>query len=114
LKVISGSLKDVCGRGIQGIQALSNEFKKTMSYYRFFAKDMATKTQMIQKARTLSEQGLENLSRFLPGQKAFDRLKIKTQDEVLRLLTLGSELMDQIAYWLIFPRKSGALVKQLS
>lgn len=56
----------------------------------FFAKDMVTKTQMIQKAKAVSEVGLEQLSQFLPRQSAFDRLQKRTQYEILRL----------IAYWL--------------
>jgi transposase, IS5 family len=100
LKAISGKLKGVSGRGIVGVKMLSKEFKKVMTHYRFFAKDMATKTQMIQSAKALSETGLEKLGRFLPGQSAFDRLQKRTQREILRLITLGPELMDQIGYWL--------------
>jgi hypothetical protein len=100
LGAISGKLKAVSGRGIIGIKALSAEFKKVMTHYRFFAKDMVTKSEMIQKAKALSEIGLERLSQFLPGQSAFERLQRRTQLEILRLLSLGPELMDQIAYWL--------------
>lgn len=100
LKAISGKLKAVSGRGISGIKGLSEQFKKAMTHYRFFAKDIATKTEMIQKAKALSEIGLEKLSQFLPGQSAFDRLQRRTQLEILRLLSLGPELMDQIGYWL--------------
>jgi hypothetical protein len=49
---------------------------------------MATKTKLIKKAKALSEEGLEKLGRYLPGQSAFDRLQNRTQDEILRLLTL--------------------------
>jgi hypothetical protein len=100
LKAISGKLKGVCGRGIQGIGSLSQEFKKVMAHYRFFAKDMVTKAGLIKEAKAMSEKGLEKLSQFVPGQKAFDRLEKRAQDEILRLLTLGPELMDQIGYWL--------------
>jgi hypothetical protein len=100
LKVISGKLKAVCGRGIQGVKSLSQEFKKAMTHYRFFAKDLATKTELIKKAKALSEQGLEKLGRFLPGQNSFHKLQKRIQHEILRLLTLGPELMDQIGYWL--------------
>jgi hypothetical protein len=100
LKVISGKLKGVSGRGITGIKSLSKEFSKAMTHYRFFAKDMVTKTEMIQKAMAISEQGLERLTHFLPGRGAFDRLQKRAQEEILRLLTLGPELMDQIGYWL--------------
>ena len=100
LKAISGKLKEVCGRGIGGMKALSEQFKKVMTHYRFFAKDMVTKTRMIQEAKTLSEVGLERLSQFLPGNSAFDRLQRRTQMEVLRLLSLGPQLMEQIGFWL--------------
>jgi hypothetical protein len=100
LKAISGKLKGVSGRGITGLKALSEEFKKAMTHYRFFAKDMVTKAEMIQRAKALSEIGLEKLEAFLPGQSAFDRLQRRTQLEILRLLALGPELMDQIGYWL--------------
>jgi len=71
-----------------------------MTQYRFFAKDMATKTETIKKAKALSEMGLEKLAQYPPGQMAFDRLQRRTQLEILRLLSLGPELMDQIGYWL--------------
>jgi hypothetical protein len=100
LKTISGKLKEVSGRGIVGIKGLSEEFKKVMTHYRFFAKDIVTKTEMIQKARALSEIGIEKLGQFLPGTSAFDKLQRRTQLEILRLASLGPELMDQIGYWL--------------
>jgi len=100
LKVISGKIKSVSARGITGIKALSEQFKKALTHYRFFAKDIVTKTEMIQKAKAISEQGLEKLSQFLPGHRSFDRLQKRTQLEILRLLNLGPELMDQIGYWL--------------
>lgn len=100
LKAISGKLKTVSGRGIAGIKALSEEFKKALTHYRFFAKDMATKTEMLLKAKAFSEMGLEKLSQYLPGQKAFDKLQKRMQCEILRLNTLGPELMEQISYWL--------------
>ena len=100
LKTISGKLKGVSGRGITGIKSLSKEFSKAMTHYRFFAKDMVTKTEMIQRAKAISEKALEKLTRFMPGQSAFEKLQKRTQDEILRFLTLGPELMDQISYWL--------------
>jgi len=71
-----------------------------MTNYRFFTKDMVTKTEMIQKAKGLSEMGLEKLRQFLPGKTALDSLQGRTQLEILTLLSLGPELMDQIRYWL--------------
>ena len=100
LKAISGKLKGVSGRGIMGIKALSKEFTSVMTHYRFFAKDTVTKTKMIQRAKALSQGGLERLTPFMPGQSAFERLQKRTQEEILRLLTLRPELMDQIGYWL--------------
>ena len=100
LKAISGKLKAVSGRGIAGIKSLADEFKKVMTQYRFFAKDMKTKTELIKKAKALSERGLEKLSRFMPGDRAFDKLQKRSQEEILRFNTLGAQLMDQIGYWL--------------
>jgi hypothetical protein len=100
LKAISGKLKEVSGKGISGIKALCGEFKGVMTQYRFFAKDMVTKTEMIKKAKALSEAGLGKLGHYLPGQSAFDKLQRRSQLEILRLLSLGPELMDQIGFWL--------------
>jgi hypothetical protein len=55
---------------------------------------------MVATAKALAEVGLEKLGQYLPGQTAFDKLEKRAQDEVLRFLTLGPELMDQIGYWL--------------
>jgi hypothetical protein len=100
LKAISGKLKALSGHGISHIRRLSKEFSRVVTHYRFFAKDLATKTQMIKRAKALCEEGLQNLSRFLPWQGTFDQLQSRTQIEILRLLSLGPELMDQIGYWL--------------
>lgn len=100
LRTISTKIKEVSGRGISGIKALSEDFKRTLIHYRFFAKDLATKTTMIKQAKAIAEMGLERLAQFVPGQSAYDKLKTRTQLEILRLLSLGPELMDQIAYWL--------------
>lgn len=100
LSSISGKLKEVSGRGIAGMKRLSDEFKKVMTHYRFFAKDMKTKTELIKKAKALSEIGLEKLSQFMPGGKAFDKLHKRSQEEILRFNTLGPQLMEQIGYWL--------------
>ena len=50
---ISGKLKAVSGRGIVGIKALSEEFKKAMAHYRFFAKpdDSKSKSAFRNRAR---------------------------------------------------------------
>jgi transposase, IS5 family len=100
LMVLHGKLKDVCGRGISGAKLLSNQFKKLFAEYRFFAKDMAAKEQLLHRAKALSERGLAALSKFLPGIRAFEKLQHRYQQEILRLLNLGPELMDQIGYWL--------------
>ncbi len=55
---------------------------------------------MIRKAKALSEIGFKKLERFLPGQTAFEKLQRRTQLEILRLLSLGPQLMDQIGFWL--------------
>ena len=100
LSAISGTLKKVSGRGITGMKKLLDEFKKNMTRYRFFAKDLKTKTELIKKAKALSETALEKLSRLVPGDKSFDKLQKRAQEEILRFNTLGPELMDQIGFWL--------------
>lgn len=100
LMTLHGKLKDVCGRGITGAKSLSNQFKRLFAEYRFFAKDKATKEQLLHRAKGLSEKGFAALSTFLPGQGTFEKLQHRYQLEILRLLNLGPELMDQIGYWL--------------
>lgn len=100
LTALSGKLKDVSGKTIRGVKSLVAEFKKTMTHYRFFAKDLDTKTTLIKKAKDLSEQGLEGLGQYVPGGKAFDHLPRQSQEEIMHLNTLGPKLMDQIGYWL--------------
>ena len=48
----------------------------------------------------LSEQLLISLSKILPETKTFDGLTGRYQEEILRLLDLGPQLLSQIAYWL--------------
>lgn len=100
LLALHGKIKGVCGSGISGVKSLSNQFKTLFAQYRFFAKDIATKEELLRKAKALSEKGLLALSSFLPGQSAFDKLQPRHQQEILRLSSLGPELMDQIGYWL--------------
>lgn len=107
LMALHGKIKGVCGSGIAGVKSLSNQFKSSFAEYRFFAKDVATKEKLLRKAKALSEKGLLALSKFLPGQSAFDKLQHRYQQEILRLLSLGPELMDQIGYWL----KQGKVAK---
>jgi hypothetical protein len=100
LLALHGKLKEVCGIGIAGAKSLSNQFKNLFSEYRFFVKDVPAKEELLHKAKALSEKGLAALSKFLPGQTAFDKLQQRYQQEILRLSCLGPELMDQIGYWL--------------
>jgi transposase, IS5 family len=100
LSSISRKLKEVSGRGIAGVKGLCDDFKKIMTHYRFFAKDVKTKKEFVKKAQRLTEIGLEKLSQFVPGDKAFNKLQPRFQEEILRLSTLGPKLMDQIGYWL--------------
>jgi transposase, IS5 family len=100
LMALHGKLKDVGGSGIATIKSLSNQFKECLTNYRFFAKDSATKGELIRKAVTLSERGLAALGQYLPGRKIFDKLQGRYQEEILRLSCLGPQLMDQILYWL--------------
>jgi len=100
LKALHGRLKEVGGRGIAGIKSISNQFKEYLTHYRFFAKDSGTKGELIRKAVALSSSGLAALGQYLPGKRDFDKLQGRYQEEILRLSSLGPELMDQIVYWL--------------
>jgi transposase, IS5 family len=100
LTALHGRIKAAGGRGIKAIKSIATEFKGHLSHYRFFAKDTASKTALLWKAKALSERALEALTTYLPGKRGFDRLKPRYQKEILRLQTLGAELMDQVGYWL--------------
>jgi len=100
LMALHGRLKDVCGTGIAGIKSLSHQFKECLTHYRFFAKDAVAKTELIRKAVGLSSTGLAALGQYLPGRRGFDKLQGRYQEEILRLSSLGPQLMDQIACWL--------------
>lgn len=100
LTLLHGTIKGVGGRGIKGIKSMATQFKKYLTEYRFFAKDKKMKTELVQKAGALSEKALEQLNQFLPGQTTFNKLQRRYQEEILRLWSLGPQLMDQIGYWL--------------
>lgn len=100
LTKLHGVIKRAGGRGINGLKRVAEQFKIQLAEYRFFAKDKKTKTKLIRKAKELSAKGLEALSRYLPGQKDFDRLQGRYQEEILRYQTLVPELLDQIEFWL--------------
>ncbi len=100
LMALHGKLKEVCGRGITGAKSLSRQFKKCLTEYRFFAKDKAKKDALIRNAVALSERGLSALEKIIPGQRDFDKLQARYQEEILRLSSLGPELMEQIISWL--------------
>jgi hypothetical protein len=100
LTALHGAIKSVGGRGLRGVKSIVEEFKKHLAKYRFFAKDKKTKTELLRKAMELSSRGLQSLSVFLPEQKTFEKLQPRYQKEILRLQSLGPELMDQIRYWL--------------
>lgn len=100
LMALHGRLKDVCGKGITGAKRLSQQLKKCLAEYRFFANDKVTKDRLVREAVALSERGLARLTELLPGKRAFDKLQARYQDEILRLSSLGPLLMDQIVYWL--------------
>lgn len=107
LSVLHGAIKNAGGKGIAGIKALAKEFKENLTHYRFFAKDKVTKTELLHKAKALSEKGLLALEAYLPGQRAFDKLTRRYQEEILRFQSLGPQLMEQIGYWL----KTGKVAK---
>lgn len=100
LAALHGVIKGVGGRGIKGLKTLAEQFKKQLTEYRFFAKDKNSKTKLIRKAKELSAKGLHALSPYLPGQKAFDKLKGRHQEEILRFQSLVPQLLEQIEYWL--------------
>lgn len=100
LTALHGIIKGVGGRGIKGLKKVAEQFKKHLTEYRFFAKDKKAKIDLIRKAKEISAKGLEALSRYLPGQKDFDRLQGRYQEEILRYQTLVPELLEQIEFWL--------------
>lgn len=100
LMALHGRLKGACGKGIAGAKRLSQQFKKCLTEYRFFAKDKVTKDRLVRESVALSERGLARLAELLPGKRAFDKLQGRYQEEILRLSSLGPLLMDQIVYWL--------------
>ena len=100
LIALHGLIKQTGSKGIAGVKSLAKQLKKQLSEYRFFAKDKETKTRLIRKATELSSTALKKLAKFLPGQKAFENLKPRYQQEILRLQELGPVLMNQIDYWL--------------
>ena len=100
LLALHGKLKDVCGKGIAGAKLLSQQFKECLAQYRFFAKDKATKSELIRHAVSLSSKGLVQLTQLLPGSGGFDKLQGRYQEEILRLSSLGPLLMEQMIYWL--------------
>jgi hypothetical protein len=100
MMALHGKLKEAGGHGIQGTKRLFGHFKKCFAEYRFFAKSKAKKDKLARKAVTLSKQALMAMSKCLPGRHDFDKLQSRYQQEIVRLTSLGSELMDQITYWL--------------
>jgi hypothetical protein len=99
LTALHGKIREAGGKGIVGISKLAKQFKKHLAEYRFFAKDKQTKTELIRKAKELSLMGLKALG-TITGQKTFEKLKPRYQQEILRLQSLGPTLMEQIEYWL--------------
>ena len=100
LKKLHGEIKKTGQRGISGIKRLLKSFGTISSEYRFFAKTKQKKVDLTRSAVKLSEKALLALSSILPGTTAFDNLKGRHQEEILRLLDLGPKLLDQILYWL--------------
>lgn len=100
LKRISEQIKKGGGSGLRGIAKAVKEFGKLSTHYRFFAKTKPAKEKLLRAAAKLSEQALLSLSGVLPGTRAFDSLKGRYQQEILRLLDLGPRLLEQILYWL--------------
>ncbi len=100
LMALHGRLKQACGKGIAGAKRLSQQFKTCVTGYRFFAKDKTEKTELIRNAVALCSTGLAELTKLLPGARAFDKLQGRYQEETLRLSSLGPLLMEQIIYWL--------------
>jgi hypothetical protein len=100
LKNLHEEIKKTGQRGIKGMSGFLKSFGKISADYRFFAKTKEKKQELTRQAVKLSHQALLSLSTILPGTKAFDSLKGRYQEEILRLLDLGPRLLDQIRYWL--------------
>lgn len=100
LKKIDDEMKKNGKRGLRGISKFAKEFGKLSTHYRFFAKTKPAKEKVLRAAVRLSEQALVSLSGILPGARAFDALKGRYQDEILRMTHLGPRLLEQILFWL--------------
>jgi hypothetical protein len=100
MKKLHEEIKKTGQRGIKGMSRFLKSFGKISAEYRFFAKTKEKKEELTRQAVRLSHQALLSLSAILPGTTAFDALKGRHQEEILRLLDLGPRLLDQIRYWL--------------
>jgi hypothetical protein len=100
LGVIHGQIKAAGGRGISGIKKALKAFGKLMSEYRFFAKTKQQKEKVLKEALAIAHQVVGAMGDILPGTKAFESMKSRYQQDILRLLDLGPPLLDQIAYWI--------------
>ena len=102
MQAINEQIKKTGRRGLSGIGKLAREFKRIADEYRLFGKEKTKekKDEMTKAAKVLAEQALLTFSTILPGAKAFESLKGRTQRDILKLLHLGPQLMEQIGYWL--------------
>ena len=100
MRKLHAEVKKTGRRGIEGLSQVLKSFGNISTEYRFFAKTQQAKKDLTEKAVKLSGSALLSLSSILPGTKAFDGLKGRYQEEILRLLDLGPKLLEQILYWL--------------
>ena len=100
LKKLHQEIKKNGQKGLLGLSRILKSFAEISTKYRFFAKTKQVKVQLTRAAVDLSQQALFSLSSILPETKAFDALKGRYQEEILRLQNLGPRLMEQILYWL--------------
>jgi hypothetical protein len=106
-KTIHEKLKKAGKKGITAMKAIAKEFCKIQTEYRFYAKTKEKKDKIIRQAVGLSEQVLGELSSLLPGTKRFESLSHRYQQDILKLLDLGPQLLQQILHWV----KTGKVAK---
>jgi hypothetical protein len=93
-------LKNVGGRGLSAMKAISKRFSKIETDYRFYAKTKEKKDKIIRQAVALSSQVLTELSGCLPGGTCFEKLSQRYQEDLMKLQNMGPQLMEQILSWL--------------
>jgi len=99
-RTIHKALTSMGRRGLKAIKHIAKEFSKIEAQYRFYAKTKEKKDKIVRQGVALSEKVLGELSHLVPGTRGFDSLAGRYQQDVLKVLQLGPQLLGQILYWL--------------